>query len=66
MSLASSIFAIAKEQEDFRDQLMDRGCSIALVTNTWRAKDPAQVDVFKKEHLEVNTFMQCNYSRIYI
>ena len=43
----------ARDQDEFRDFLMEKGSKIALVTNSWSAQDDAQLSARRSEHLEV-------------
>ena len=45
--------ATVRDQEDFRDFLMEKGASIALMTNSWKARDSAQLTASKNEHVEI-------------
>ena len=52
-SIGSVSTLAGRDQEDYRDHLMGKGAAMALVTNSWRAQDDAQLTVRKNEHLEI-------------
>ena len=52
-SIGSISTGAVREQEDFRDFLMEKGASIALMTNSWNARDAVQLTAFKNEHVEI-------------
>jgi len=53
ISVGSMSSAVVRNQDDFRDMLMDRGAPMALVTTSWTAQEEPQLTARRGEYLQI-------------